>query len=332
MTHSFSHAVIGGTFDHLHSGHKHFIASVLSQTNHLTIGLSQSPLYLGKPYANTIESYSTRKTRLQSFLKDLGATHATSITPLSDTYGPAVTNTEFEAIFVTTANHSVANTINNLRQNNGLTPLTIVTIPYLYGDDNQVISSTRIRAGEINAQGSSYAKFMSLKEIYHLPASLRSSLQTPLGTTIKDLGIIPSLIKQNSYIIAVGDIVSVSLRENGYFPAVSIIDRHTRRKKIESRITNKYFAHPNYTIKNLAGTINHDFATVFLASIKEYSQTQAPQVIEVSGEEDLLALPTILLAPLGSYLVYGQYNLGMCIVKITAETKSLAKKLLTEFD
>jgi len=65
--------------------------------------------------------------------------------------------------------------------------------------------------------------------------------------------------------------------------------------------------------------------------LQEAISHSTPQIILVDGEEDLLALPTMLLAPLDTYVVYGQYNLGMVVVRITEEIKSLARNLLTQF-
>jgi len=49
----------------------------------------------------------------------------------------------------------------------------------------------------------------------------------------------------------------------------------------------------------------------------------------VTGEEDLLALPAIVLAPLGSVVLYGQYDKGVVINEVTEELKK--KKLWLYF-
>ena len=41
----------------------------------------------------------------------------------------------------------------------------------------------------------------------------------------------------------------------------------------------------------------------------------------VDGEEDLLALPSILFAPLNAYVLYGQPNEGIVVVSVTESLK-----------
>jgi uncharacterized protein (UPF0218 family) len=50
----------------------------------------------------------------------------------------------------------------------------------------------------------------------------------------------------------------------------------------------------------------------------------------VEGEEDLLTIVAVLYAPDGSFVVYGQPNEGIVVVKATPEKKDEANKLLNE--
>jgi hypothetical protein len=49
--------------------------------------------------------------------------------------------------------------------------------------------------------------------------------------------------------------------------------------------------------------------------------------VEVTGEEDLAALPAMLAAPLGSTVVYGQPGEGMVRVAVTPEARRRAREL-----
>jgi len=51
----------------------------------------------------------------------------------------------------------------------------------------------------------------------------------------------------------------------------------------------------------------------------------------IDGEEDLLTLPAILLAPLSSLVLYGQWDRGAVMVEVTEEMKNQVKKLLERF-
>lgn len=330
---SFTHrlAVIGGTFDHLHLGHKHFITKSLELAQQLIIGLTQTNLLGAKRYSQTIENYSKRLANLQAFIAHEHLSGRVRIVPIDDIYGPTLTDKEIGAIFVTKGTEGGAHKINLARQASNLSPLQIVVLPYLSGDDSQVISSSRIRAGEIDVQGHSYAKFFASLSTTTLPPTLRNRLQQPLGQVLLDANSARALITPLSMITSVGDIVTMDLIRAGLPPTIGIVDYYTRRERLSESLINQYFANISARITNPAGTINPEIATTLDSVLKQYERTRLPQIIAVDGEEDLLALPAMLFAPLDSYLIYGQYQVGMCLVQVTPEIKSLAKTLLSEF-
>ncbi|OFZ40262.1 MAG: hypothetical protein A2070_06905 [Bdellovibrionales bacterium GWC1_52_8] len=53
--------------------------------------------------------------------------------------------------------------------------------------------------------------------------------------------------------------------------------------------------------------------------------------LRIEGEEDLLALPAILFAPLGALVIYGHWQLGVVGVEVTEKTKDRAKSILNRF-
>jgi hypothetical protein len=52
--------------------------------------------------------------------------------------------------------------------------------------------------------------------------------------------------------------------------------------------------------------------------------------VAVKGEEDLLALPVIALAPVSALVFYGQPGEGIVVVRADAESKSRIKAILAE--
>ena len=62
---------MGGTFDHLHEGHKLLIKTALSISNNLVIGLTTEKLLKNKKFSLKLENYLTRKTNLEIFIKSL---------------------------------------------------------------------------------------------------------------------------------------------------------------------------------------------------------------------------------------------------------------------
>jgi len=55
------------------------------------------------------------------------------------------------------------------------------------------------------------------------------------------------------------------------------------------------------------------------------------EVICVSGQEDLAVLPAILLAPMGSFVIYGQPGQGFVVVEVLEKTKLKTLLLLSRF-
>lgn len=326
MTYTYQHAILGGTFDHFHIGHEKFVAASFPLAREVTIGLVKHPIT--KLWPISIESYENRIINLKSYLQKLGVSSRANIIPLHDIFGTSLTDSTIDAIYVTESTHANAILINNKRSQLGLPILSIIIIPYEIGDDQKIVSSSRIREGLIDHTGHSYLKYLLQKPIYNLPASLRECLQKPLGTVVTKTQDIAQIIPADSTIISVGDIVSIDLQKAGYPPTICIVDYQTRQTAINPDTIHQYFPTTHATLSNPAGSINSQFAPIFLSAM---SKEHRPQIIAVSGEEDLLALPAMLLAPLDSFVIYGQYKVGMCIVQITEDIKLLAKHYLDQF-
>ena len=65
-----------------------------------------------------------------------------------------------------------------------------------------------------------------------------------------------------------------------------------------------------------------------LKTIKKAFQSAKPVRIVVTGEEDLLVLPTIVYAPENSVVLYGQPNEGLVIVPINAGIRIKAQYIM----
>lgn len=331
MTPKYNHAILGGTFDHFHLGHEQLIKNALEQSDRLTIGIVEKPFSTDKTYFSVLENYSARLKSLNTFLLKIDAIDRASIITIRDIYGTTLSDDTIQAIFVTDSTRSSAEKINSEREKINLPSLAIEVIPYFTGDDGEIVSSGRIRGGLIDRNGLSYLKFFSRKDTYHLPDKLRTTLQQPIGKAITNLSLLRDLIPSGSPVISVGDIVSLDLKKIGFYTTVNIIDYKTRRQELDIAEIKKYFPTTNIELINPAGTINPKIADILLTSLTEYDRSKESRVIKVSGEEDLLALPAILLSPLNSYVIYGQYKVGMIVVEVTEAIKSQIKTYLEQF-
>jgi pantetheine-phosphate adenylyltransferase len=76
-----------------------------------------------------------------------------SVYQLDDFYGPTVLTRDVQAIITTESSFENCVKINNLRESKGMTQLEIIIVPLVEDKEGKVISSTRIREGEIDVNG-----------------------------------------------------------------------------------------------------------------------------------------------------------------------------------
>lgn len=331
MAQTSKHSILGGTFDHFHVGHESFIESAFLTSDHVTIGVVETPFSNAKSYSNSIESYDLRIQNISTFLNQYGYSTRSTLIPIHDIYGTTLTDQSIKTIFVTSSTAQNADLINSKRATLDLPPLKIVVVPHVKADDGQIVSSSLIRAGHLDRSGHSYLKIFESNQTFILTDSLKDQLRVPMGPVIKDLKNITTLIPPASSIISVGDVVSMDLIHAGFSPAICIVDFRTKRQDIDESIIAKYFPTIHKTLPNPRGTINPKIKDLLIDSFDIYQKTKTTQIVKVDGEEDLLALPAILLSPLDSYVIYGLPDTGICLVKITSESKNLSEKYLSEF-
>ncbi len=140
---------MGGTFDGLHAGHRALLRAATDVASELYIGLTADAMVKGK--AGEVSPYEARLAGLREHLADRDL--PVHIVPLTDPYGPSVDLPELEAIVVTPETAATADEINRIRGEKGYGPLEIRVVPFVLARDFRPISSTRIRKGEIAADG-----------------------------------------------------------------------------------------------------------------------------------------------------------------------------------
>ncbi len=348
----FDNIILGGTFDHFHIGHQKLIKRAFEQGDKVTIGIAQENLYKNKFLAATIEDFQTRKKSVSEFLKKNNWLSRSRLVPISDIFGPALTNSDFDAIIASTASYKNTLKVNEERKKVGLSSLKIIKVPDVLAQDGKLVTSERIRSGEIDREGKSYFAILKKKNLLVLPQEMRSELKRPLGQVFKGgedelektARLLLSNIKiEQNLVIAVGDIVSLALERIGFKPPIKIIDLRSRRKKFTPAQSRIFYSGGSpstgsqvekirhFRLTNNPGTINSGIGGIFQSTLKKYFATKEQQVIVVNGEEDLVTLPAILLAPLESVVVYGQMDLGVIAVLITEQKKKEIEAIVQRF-
>lgn len=128
-------------------------------------------------------------------------------------------------------------------------------------------------------------------------------------------------------LVAVGDYVYLNLSKYWRRPDLAIVDYATRRSRVEYGV----LADEVLRIVNERSTLSY---RAFDAVKEAYRKVMLGLrvVVEVQGEEDLLAIPAVLEAPPGTAVLYGLYTGYLILIPINLEYKLLMLKMLSLMD
>lgn len=160
----------------------------------------------------------------------------------------------------------------------------------------------------------------------HLSQKDLADLKKPFGVLIPDSTlskeIIQSTIGKSQRIVTVGDATTERIISFGIAPDLVIVDGKERRfqRPYPSGL-------PPFEVEceNPAGTISDQAIGVIQKAF-----CHLPSTILVHGEEDLLLLPAVLFAPIGSLVLYGQPSEGIVAVTVTQEKKNSASEFVAK--
>ena len=309
---------LGGTFDHLHDGHKEFILFAKEIAKFLIIGVTDQQMVLGKSHSDQIQPTHIRKQAIKNFCNK-NAINADIIT-IYDPYGPLLEKSKAQAIACTTDTVGGADKINEYREHLHLRELPI-HIHNLKKDkqNKQNISAQRIRSGEIDRSGNVYMK--ALEKSLKLTEEMRKFFSVLHGKLVEE----PSFDKPTNVLsIVVGDSTLESFIKNKWKYSLGIFDGKCKREKFNSDILS--------SIKNLEKADNRPgwIESQAIEKIISWTQNKNFKHLFINGEEDLLAVIATILLPLGSYIYYGQPNKGMVELKISENVKEEFFKILSD--
>lgn len=334
--------LLAGTFDHLHKGHQQFIQKAAAQADFVFCGLSQRWHTRNKTFPQTIQSFPQRLNFLKKFLKQNGLQLKTHIFPLKNPIEPAGSDPHLETLAVTPDTLRGAQKVNQQRKKNQLLPLKILKIKLVKASDQNTISSTRIRAGEIDRQGLVYQQRLNRPHPLYLPSQQRHYFKKPLGKLIsgskKNLSWAGlqafDQLSHTHYplIITIGDISTQAFLLNHLPLDLAVFDNRCQRQAVSPQLHLRLKKQADFCFHtvNPPGTLSPQTIQTInqtLTHLKNKSQG----IIEVAGEEDLLVLPLVLLSPLKTLIFYGQPNKGLVRIQVSEKIKVKTLKLLQKF-
>jgi uncharacterized protein (UPF0218 family) len=192
-------------------------------------------------------------------------------------------------------------------------------------NDNDKLSSARIRKGEIDRQG------RSLRGTNESPRNLefsgRADLKSPKGDVYHtkdgppEKRVVKRIQDENpDIVIAVGDVTCATVLDEGYAPEVCVVDGITKRGPYDR----KFEGDIEYVVYNPPATLYPETWSAIDTAINDGLHS----IVNVEGEEDLMGFPAVLLASDDSVLIYGQPNVGIVWVPTNQTNKKLARTLL----
>ncbi len=173
---------------------------------------------------------------------------------------------------------------------------------------------------------SEFAEFANVT--LRLPDALRENLKWPLGPLVHGPDVMAA-VAGTSPVVTVGDFCTLDLIARGRTPDLCLVDFKTKRQ--EDPELRDAFARIHARVmrlKNPAATVAADAWRVLSEAFKSEERVR----VEVQGEEDLLALVCIALAPETGAVLYGMPGQGVVVVRSDRPAKSRVLDILRRME
>jgi GTP-dependent dephospho-CoA kinase len=164
-----------------------------------------------------------------------------------------------------------------------------------------------------------------------LKKEMRAEFKKPVGTlysSISDAKDTINSIGNKSLVISIGDVTTRNMLDEGIIPDVGIVDNMIERQPSDYEI-----CYDNVTLKtkNPPGTITDQMWKTIKEGFSLVEKAGYNVLIVVDGEEDLSAIPCMVMAPAGSIIFYGQPGEGVILCEVD-EIKEKAEDLIKKLE
>ena len=164
-----------------------------------------------------------------------------------------------------------------------------------------------------------------MRGVFRLPEGMRRRLARPLGRVFSgdelNSPAFEKLVRGPKMVITVGDRVTETVGELGRNPDIQVVDGVERRKRREppkvpySRLVE---------VENPAGTLTQGA----IDGMREAFGGSKPVRVLVEGEEDLMTILAVAMAPASAVVFYGQPGEGVVAIRVDGVTKSRNREIL----
>ncbi len=164
---------------------------------------------------------------------------------------------------------------------------------------------------------------------YLLPAALRADLAKPYGRVYATRELADVLVNYE-VIVAVGDVVSMTLHMLGFEPRLFICDYKTQRGDDDPEFLEVLgtWGDQEIRVRNPAATITREGWDGVRAGLAGPGMTR----LVVEGEEDLLGIPCFLEAPDGAAVLYGMPGQGVVVVDVDDQLRERVRALVARLE
>ena len=332
MERRFSRCLVGGTFDRFHSGHIHLLELAASNAEFVEIWVSDE--FIAQQKSSIILPLEERLGEVMDWAElNHGERFSTHI--LRDSLGPAPVREDCDSIICTVETKGNCERINEIREENGLSPLEIIQASHLQDGAGGIVSSTRIRAGIIDRNGGPW--FPEPLHSLRMPTELDAMLKEPLGVLYEGPEESPEIamykvlddVSEDAFIVAVGDVCVRTMLEIGVRPDIGVVDGMTKRSELpdEQKVVDDGWSIV-LSCTNPAGRLSLEMLNVCRAAV----HSDADVLIKVDGEEDLAPIPLHLLIPLNAVVIYGQPGKGVVVRVSDEDVKTRCREILDIFE
>ncbi len=161
-----------------------------------------------------------------------------------------------------------------------------------------------------------------------LPDHLRKELRVPLGRLV-DGESYKTEVKGLETLVTVGDYCTVEALESSTRPKLAVVDMKVERRGDERMKV--HLSSEEAVVVEVANPPAEISSEVWHALERAY-RSPGRSIIKISGEEDLVALPAIALAPAETTIAYGQPGQGVVLVEVNDESRNRVERLMERME